>query len=104
MSGRVALHESITRRARREADKGRSLRRGNVTQLKPLTLQLHSYGVALTEGEDFSLGAWMKFYDAVVGLRANDLVVVQQEGSDWILLDVVSDQDVVAKLRNWRDA
>jgi hypothetical protein len=78
------------------------MRRGTVLGTTPLVVELHGYAHLLTETNDLYLSHWVKLYDHVVGIEEHDMVLVQQEGSDWVVADVVSGKDSATAFDDWK--
>jgi microcystin-dependent protein len=93
VSGRAALLDALDKHGERMSERNRSMHRGNVSKLKPLTIDVFDYDIPLTLDDDFELSQWMQVYQQAVGLRVADLVLMHQEQHDWTLVDVVSDAD-----------
>jgi hypothetical protein len=91
MSGKIALRDALGKHSQHVADKNRVIRRANISSLQPLTLDVHDYDFSLTLNDDFELSQWVALYDASIGLKVGDLVLVHQEQTDWTVVDVVSD-------------
>jgi hypothetical protein len=104
MSGKVALRDSIRRSQSREARRARKLERGSVKATAPLTVELEHYGYLLTSANDFFLSQWARLYDHVVGISVDDLVLMEKGDIDWVLVDVVSDADVVGHFDSWNQS
>ena len=98
MSGRVALKDALNHHAERAIERHRVIRRANVTKLTPLTVDVFGFDSPLTLDDDFELSQWASLYNAAIGLKIGDLVLMHQEQHDWVLVDVVSDSDMPAGL------
>lgn len=91
MSGRIALQHALDRHAQRNAERTRSIRRGTVIDVTPLTVDVHGFDHPMTYEDDFEMSQWMVTYNRSVKLKVGDLVLLHQEDTDWTLVDVVSD-------------
>lgn len=100
MTGHLKLVQSIHEKARREAKRHQTVERGTVTSLSPLTVKMWHYDPPLIHNEDFDLSQWMTFYHAIVGISAEDTVLMHR-AHDWVMHDVISDKDVVGILNAW---
>ena len=98
MSGRIALRDALGDHAKRVVDRHQAIRRANVVDTSPLTVDVFGYGIPLTLDDDFELSQWMAFYQSAVGLQVDDLVLMHQEDQDWTLVDVVSDTAIPPKI------
>jgi hypothetical protein len=94
MSGRLALEQALSAHAQRINQQNKSVRRGNVVSLNPITVDLQDYEQMLVETEDFHLSQWMNIYHSSVGLEEGDVVLMHQEQHAWTMADVVSDKDM----------
>lgn len=99
MSGRLALRDALDAHAERTISRHQAIYRGNITKLKPLTVDVFGFDIPLTLDDDFELSQWAAFYHQNVGLQVDDLVLMHQELQDWSLVDVVSDADVTGGMR-----
>lgn len=91
MSARLKLAHAITRKARLEAHRQVTSRRGVVINDSPLTLQLYGSTAAMRLDNDFYLSQWAKLYDETTGIVTGDVVMMHREHGDWVLHDVVAD-------------
>jgi hypothetical protein len=79
------------------------MRRGTVTQVNPLVVQLHSYSLPITEDDDLNLSGWAALYHHVAQIQVGDMVLVQHEGHDWVVADVVpANTDVGSAFEGWK--
>lgn len=104
MSGRTALRDALHSHAERAIERNRVICRGSVADLTPLTIDVFGYDSPLTLDNDFELSQWMALYQQAIGLQIGDLVLLHQEGSDWTLVDVVSDTAMPDGLGGTTDA
>ena len=104
-SGRIAARDAIQKAASQATHQHKTVQRGKVTAIDPtITVQLHNNSNPITHHNDFHMSQWIKFYDYVVGIQPGDLSLFHQEGSDWILFDVVSDRDVCGIYDLWNES
>ena len=99
MSGRIALRDALGNHAKRVVDRHQAIRRANVVDTSPLTVDVFGYDIPLTLDDDFELSQSMVLYQSAVGFQVDDLVLMHQEQDDWTLLDVVSDADVTSGMQ-----
>lgn len=91
MSGRLQLRDALEAQSTQVARRHKSVRRGNVTKLNPLTVELQDYDLPLVEDEDFVLSQWAEVYRTSVKFVLGDVVLMHMEENDWTLTDVISD-------------
>jgi hypothetical protein len=103
MSGRIALRDELTKHSRRQAERTNSTRRATVTAVAPLTVQFFNTDMVLTEDDDFWLSQWATFYNSVVGIVIDDVVLLHEQ-EDWVLFDVITDTDVAKAFNDWKAA
>jgi hypothetical protein len=94
VSGRLAVQSALEKHSKRVVDRHRAVRRGMVTSLHPLTVDVSGFDHPLTQTDDFEMSQWMVAYNQGTKLRVGDTVLLHQEEHEWVLVDVISDATV----------
>jgi hypothetical protein len=91
VSGRLAVQDALDKHTKRAIDRNRSVRRGVITSLHPITVDVTGFDHALTATDDFEMSQWMIAYNQGTKLRVGDTVLLHQEEHEWVMVDVISD-------------
>jgi hypothetical protein len=92
---RQELVSAIRTQARRQATRARNVFRGVVVDTSPLKIELLHDDEVLTP-DDYELSQWIKSYDERIGLALNDNVLLSFERAEWVVFDVIADEDAPA--------
>lgn len=85
------IHGVAAEKAKRE----RTTYRFEVIDDKPMTLEMVDGGVEL-EDDDFEMTQMVRLYDKRYGIAIGDHVLMVKDEPDWLMVDVLSDNDDVA--------
>lgn len=79
---------------REHAEAAQRTMRANIVTLAPLTVDVESSGLLLSEDDDFNLSATVRLLIKTVPLKVDDTVLLHRESGTYVLFDVVTDSTV----------
>jgi hypothetical protein len=91
VSGRLALRDAIGEHGKRLVNRHKGSHWATVSDTSPLTLDVHDFDHPLVYDDDFELSQSLTSYHQSVGLDIDDMLLLQEIGSAWVAVDVVSD-------------
>jgi hypothetical protein len=81
--------------AKNRASQRQSQYLGEIVDLTPLTVELAESRDVIDEHEGLVMTQWVRKYMLDVGLEVGDDVLVDHRAGHWIVVDVLSDNEVV---------